>query len=545
MPFFDKYPYTNFHNVNLDWVLERVKEWGKLVEQNNIAFQNLEQANEDFKSYVTSYLENLDVQAQIDDKLDRMFESGELTDYFQPYVSTTVTTWLDENITEPTGVVIDSSLTVAGACADAKAVGDRLTVVENISTTDNQKLSRITNSLGELLDTASGEIRTVINGYNSSNATNSIIANSPYTINTYNPSESYSVTSIKINVVTRGVLSIGTVLKTDAVAGIDLDLSKFITKEVLNFTSVGVQEKELSTPIVVDTDSYLFICKPSDSCIFKYGGYGVSKGFLYIDPNYNRIVTSINSLGLDIKAFITSVNYRKVIKSVLINKRLSILGDSISTFSGFIPSGNATYYPSGDVQSVNDTWWKKVIDALNLRLDTNNSWSGSRVTTTNGDSSAGCMTRCENLGSPNIIIVYMGINDFNNRVVIGEYTGHSSIPSDTTIFASAYSIMLNKILTKYKSAKVYVCTLTDEERNLAEGFPEINGNGDTINDYNNAIKNIADIFNVEVLDIAKCGLTYQNMSVYNPNKLHPNSAGHSLIANYIINKLDNAVSTRY
>lgn len=131
MPFFDQYPYTNFHNVNLDWVLERVKEWGALVEQNNIAFQNLEQANEDFKSYVTSYLENLDVQAQIDDKLDRMFESGELTDYLQPYVSNTVTTWLDENITEPEGVIIDSSLTVAGACADAKATGDRLTALDN------------------------------------------------------------------------------------------------------------------------------------------------------------------------------------------------------------------------------------------------------------------------------------------------------------------------------------------------------------------------------------------------------------------------------
>ena len=69
MPFFDNYPYTNFHNVNLDWILERVKEWGVLVEQNNTAFQNLEQANEDFKSYVTSYLENLDVQAQIVNRL--------------------------------------------------------------------------------------------------------------------------------------------------------------------------------------------------------------------------------------------------------------------------------------------------------------------------------------------------------------------------------------------------------------------------------------------------------------------------------------------
>lgn len=131
MPFFDKYPYTNFHNVNLDWILERVKEWGELVKQNNIAFHNLEEANEAFKEYVTNYLQNLDIQAQIDDKLDRMFESGELTDYLQPYVSDTVTEWLDENISEPSGIVIDSSLTVSGAAADAKAAGNKITDVNN------------------------------------------------------------------------------------------------------------------------------------------------------------------------------------------------------------------------------------------------------------------------------------------------------------------------------------------------------------------------------------------------------------------------------
>lgn len=129
MPFFDKYPYTNFHNVNLDWVLERVKAWGAMVEDNNTRFENLNDAFEDFKTYVTDYLDNLDVQSAIDNKLDRMFESGELTEYLQPYISSTVTTWLEENITEPTGVVIDSSLTVAGACADAKATGDRINLI--------------------------------------------------------------------------------------------------------------------------------------------------------------------------------------------------------------------------------------------------------------------------------------------------------------------------------------------------------------------------------------------------------------------------------
>ena len=126
MGFLDKYPYTNWHNVNLDWVLERVKEWGEMVEANDQAFKDLEEANASFKDYVTNYLEDLDVQAAIDDKLDRMLESGVLGEYLQPYMSPAVSTWLEENITEPVGVVIDSSLTVAGAAADSRATGDAI-----------------------------------------------------------------------------------------------------------------------------------------------------------------------------------------------------------------------------------------------------------------------------------------------------------------------------------------------------------------------------------------------------------------------------------
>ena len=126
MGFFDRYPYTNWHNVNLDWVLERVKEWGAMVVANDLAFKDLKEANESFKEYVTNYLQDLDVQEEINNKLDSMFESGELTEYLQPYISPVVTTWLDENITEPVGVVIDSSLTVAGAAADSKAAGDQI-----------------------------------------------------------------------------------------------------------------------------------------------------------------------------------------------------------------------------------------------------------------------------------------------------------------------------------------------------------------------------------------------------------------------------------
>ena len=66
--------------------------------------------------------------------------------------------------------------------------------------------------------------------------------------------------------------------------------------------------------------------------------------------------------------------------------KLSILGDSISTYEGWIPEGNSVFYPhNGAVQDVSQTWWKIVLDEAGFVLCTNGSSSGS---TCIGDSRA-------------------------------------------------------------------------------------------------------------------------------------------------------------
>ena len=44
--------------------------------------------------------------------------------------------WLEENITQETGYVLDDSLTVTGAAADAKAVGDILLPLITVEVTN-------------------------------------------------------------------------------------------------------------------------------------------------------------------------------------------------------------------------------------------------------------------------------------------------------------------------------------------------------------------------------------------------------------------------
>ena len=63
-------------------------------------------------------------------------------------------------------------------------------------------------------------------------------------------------------------------------------------------------------------------------------------------------------------------------------KNFMIIGDSYSTFKGYIPDGYAPYYTgeSGtDLKSVTETWWYKYREATGANLVLNNSWSGSTV----------------------------------------------------------------------------------------------------------------------------------------------------------------------
>ncbi len=60
-------------------------------------------------------------------------------------------------------------------------------------------------------------------------------------------------------------------------------------------------------------------------------------------------------------------------------KNVVIMGDSYSTFNGYIPKGYLPYYPSLDVQSVENTWWKKFVVKTGINLVLNNSWSGSTI----------------------------------------------------------------------------------------------------------------------------------------------------------------------
>lgn len=377
-----------------------------------------------------------------------------------------------------------------------------------------------------------------VNSYDKRNTSVSVTEQTPFLF----PAENYNyhnclIESVKFYIEIPGTISIGYTSGTIRHGDV-YDASQFVFVEELIAEKTGETTVALSNPFVVPDGCLLAIGNRTDTGKFKFGSNANDKKFMYVlDGAFG---TSPNGLGVDIRGTKT------IGTSAYSGKTLSILGDSISTYDGYIPAGNATYYPSETVDAVEKTWWHKLIAALGMRIEVNNSWSGSRVTTTNGEEAAGCMSRCENLGSnPDVIIVWMGINDFNNEVALGEYDGSRAVPASTTTFREAYAIMLNKILEKYKTSEIWVCTLAPCERNSGSGFPEVNEAGVPLMAFNKAIRELAEAFGVRVLEHSSCGMTYQNMSVYDPNKLHPNANGHSLIANNDIFQIAPGVHKRY
>ena len=256
--------------------------------------------------------------------------------------------------------------------------------------------------------------------------------------------------------------------------------------------------------------------------------------------------------------------YRPEITSVYKGKKVSIYGDSISTYAGYIPNGNAVYYKgtNAGVTSVDETWWRKTANALGFEILVNNSWSGRCVSNIRDEESGMIDSggwNADNIAllgsdviSPDVIIIKLGINDYNRECPIGEYDGSQSFPTEANGFREAYAIMLDNIMKRYPSSEVWCCTLMQCERNSAAAFPEINGNGESLVKWNNAIREVCDLFGAKVIDHASCGITYHNLSIYmgdygssSGQGLHPNAAGHSLIANETIRAMDNAIRVRY
>ena len=269
--------------------------------------------------------------------------------------------------------------------------------------------------------------------------------------------------------------------------------------------------------------------------------------------------------------------------------KLSILGDSISTYDGFTNSknhnplylsdtnqyatfdcyygdSNRTDYESIKSVSLEDTWWMQAAETLGMEVLVNNSWSGSYLrldsarNNTTEYGAAAYKDRSVNLhiGSemPDIIAVYMGTNDTGNASGQGWgtmasvdtaseranlYTNKDSFKTSSLNSIQAYYIMLARMLDAYPEAEIY-CMLPLIPKYLTE-----NATVDrmaALNDFNTGVKYlINEVFQgkkVYLVDLPEhSGLLDEEevKDYFYLNQLHPNCNGMDWITSCFLSAL--------
>ena len=538
----------------------------------------LHEAYKKLQGYVNDYFSTLDVQEEINNKLDTMASSGELTNLIAPLLPNLIAEWLSKNIT-PTTPVIDKTLTISGAGADAKIVGDKFnSALLSFNTYDG------TTPLSELKP---GWYPVVSSTPKTNLPTDSVfglLIVYPHVAGVTNNYFIYLDASIKTNYV-----------KVDENNW--TTLSNYVnTESLFNSRLTYNGEAELSTlnngwyPVINITGSNLPVTTGFGLLLVYKNGFSSSNNF-YL---FYHVNTKTNYIRVDENNWTTLSNY--VNTETLFNSRLTYNGEAeLSTLNnGWYPVINITgsnlpvttgfglllVYKNGFSSSNNFYLFYHVNTKTNyIRVDENNwttlsnyasnkfigetiitygdsithanNWQqylrrelhcstenygvdGSKISGNNTTSMCN-IERINTLPDLSFLIIMGGMNDWAQNVAI------DGDENDITNFTGGCHAMFKNIINKYPSASIY-CVGTSF--GYMESFSEKTKNniGLTTLDYSKKLCEIASLYGVPSIS------AYENMGVCDINKtlflkndgdiyIHPNGSGAKRLANLILNLL--------
>ncbi len=179
---------------------------------------------------------------------------------------------------------------------------------------------------------------------------------------------------------------------------------------------------------------------------------------------------------MNIMRKVTSMTFTKILLSFVFSfgirssfaqykPSISILGDSYSTYEGFVtPSTNEVWYyakhgQKTDVESVTQTWWHLLISEMGYRLCVNNSYSGSTISYFGYDgndySTRSFLNRMDNLGCPDIIFIFGATNDSWANSPLGDYKYSDFTLGDFDYYRPALAALLGHMQQRYPNVRLY------------------------------------------------------------------------------------------
>ena len=207
--------------------------------------------------------------------------------------------------------------------------------------------------------------------------------------------------------------------------------------------------------------------------------------------------------------------------------RFSILGDSYSSYEGYVhPDSNDVYpYENIGLTGVEQMWWAQVADSTGWILERNNSFSGALMCNydyVNYYGQYSFIRRMDDLGHPNVIFIFGATNDacaHNDDgpvVSLGDYIYSDWTEEQLCDFRPALAYLFDHLKTRYPNAKLYFLL----DMNLGtSGVTESRRA-----EFLSSIHRITQHYDVDCIDIT--GI--------HKSRWHPNVEGHKDIAEQVL-----------
>lgn len=213
--------------------------------------------------------------------------------------------------------------------------------------------------------------------------------------------------------------------------------------------------------------------------------------------------------------------------SLFHGKRISVMGDSISTIKDKIPDDNALYYDnttSAKEMTFERNYWGDIITRFGAAEGIDEAWSRSTIgSKADSMASKDRINKLDDNGTPDVILYYGGSNPdssvgtFNPDADYAKTVDWAKSYSDT---ASAYAASLQRMKETYPDAEIIAIIPYYEQNNIPKQAE--------------VIEQIAKHYDITTIDLREI----RNQEGISPNNaLHPNMDGHSQIAAYICQQL--------
>lgn len=220
-------------------------------------------------------------------------------------------------------------------------------------------------------------------------------------------------------------------------------------------------------------------------------------------------------------------------KNKLAGKKISFIGDSITSFGDGTPE-----YNSATGYTYDDVWSGLVLKLTGGLLGTLDGVAGSTVQGSTYDAFA--FRRSKSVAQDSdYIFIFMGANDqrlnrnlgtIKPKGTLGDITDASN--PNLNEFTGAYQLALESMLNHYQ--KTQIVLMTPLKAFNKDNTGDLNPNSDA---FAERVIELAKLYGIRYIDMREIGITGYNHKLYYYDGLHPNKKGHMLIAEYVVGRM--------